>query len=167
MHESPAFLHRWIFHRLSFSNCLIFTWLCVILTYEKISWWNYLWIEAALLLKQLKHVSPFFSEFLKWILSNGVTATLFTEGVLPYQCVCCHWLHCLSGQKEKKRVIFLFAPKYDLQMQTHNFANKYKCLFNLDIIIVPFWCQLLCLKCVYNKIILYQWVHCCLHTELC
>lgn len=167
MHESPAFLHRWIFHRLSFSNCLIFTWLCVILTYEKISWWNYLWIEAALLLKQLKHVSPFFfrvfkMNFKQWCHCHFVywRCAAISVCMLPL-------VTLFEWTERKKRVIFLFAPKYDLQMQTHNFANKYKCLFNLDIIIVPFWCQLLCLKCVYNKIILYQWVHCCFRTELC
>lgn len=28
---------------------------------------------------------------------EGVAATLFIEGDLPYQCVCCHLLHCFSG----------------------------------------------------------------------
>lgn len=31
------------------------------------------------------------------MMREGVAATLFTEGELPYQCVCCHLLHCSSG----------------------------------------------------------------------
>lgn len=31
-----------------------------------------------------------------FLLRNGVAGTLFTEGVLPYQCVCCNLLHCFS-----------------------------------------------------------------------
>lgn len=31
------------------------------------------------------------------MMREGAAATLFTEGELPYQCICCHLLHCFSG----------------------------------------------------------------------
>lgn len=116
LYTSPVFLQRRTFHRLfstPFQNFCIFVWLRVTFIYEKLSCWNCLWIEAALILKWLNTslIFSFFccTELLKWLLRNGVAATLFTEGVLPYQCVCCHWLHCLSGQNntisKKKREI--------------------------------------------------------------
>ncbi len=33
------------------------------------------------------------------MLREGAAATLFTEGELPYQCVCCHLLHSFRGQR--------------------------------------------------------------------
>lgn len=124
MPDSPAVLHRWNFHLL---------WILIIASFLLIGCYFHIWEDLMMKLpldlsstgvdKTKAHLSLFSPEFLKWILRNSVTATLFTEGVLPYQCICCHRLHSLSGQKslfldKKKKIYSYFPPKYEPQMWT-------------------------------------------------
>lgn len=61
LHKSPVFLQRRTFHRLClFRTSAFFLWLRVACIYEKLSCWNCLWIEAALMLKQLNTYSHLF-----------------------------------------------------------------------------------------------------------
>lgn len=56
-------------------------------------------------------------EGLSDMLREGVAATLFTEGELPYQCVCCHLLHSFSGQR------IPVSPKLVLQRTDNLISN--------------------------------------------
>lgn len=114
--------------------------------------WSSTDVEAA---EYISHLFFFFCcpDWLKWLLRNGVAATLFTKGVLPYQCVCCRRLHCLSGQNNaisKKKILNSHCKKVSrikcvVMLHTDNFAkNLQNALVNLDIMIVLFWCQMLC-----------------------
>lgn len=54
------------------------------------------WNLLVLVLIQMKRNVFYFQSIRER--EEGAAAALFTEGVLPYQCVCCHLLHCFSGQ---------------------------------------------------------------------
>ena len=43
------------------------------------------------------------------MLTEAAAATVFTEGELPYQCVCCHLLHCFSGKRVSVSPELLFT----------------------------------------------------------
>lgn len=66
------------------------------------------------------------------VLTEAAAATVFTEGELPYQCVCCHLLHCFSGKRVSVSPELVFTKSRQSDFYPHvtpgsfNFSFKKK-----------------------------------------